>query len=38
MRATGLPARSLPFAGELIDVIDANWAGAAERVLGGLGR
>ena len=38
MQATGLPARALPFAGELIDVIDPAWAGAAERVLGGLGR
>ena len=38
VRATRLPARSLPFAGELIDVIDPDWAGAAERVLGGLGR
>lgn len=38
MRFTGLPARSLPFAGELIDVTDPGWAGAAERVLGGLGR
>ncbi|KWX68835.1 ATP-binding protein [Mycobacterium sp. NAZ190054] len=34
----GLPARSLPFAGELIDVTAPDWAGAAERVLGGLGR
>lgn len=38
VRSTGLPARSLPFAGELIDVTDPAWAGAAERVLGGLGR
>src|SRR6185369_104919 len=38
VRSTGLPARSLPFAGELIDVADPDWAGAAERVLGGLGR
>ena len=38
MQATGLPARSLPFAGELIDVTDPSWEGAAERVLGGLGR
>lgn len=38
VQSTGLPARSLPFAGELIDVIDPSWAGAAERVLGGLGR
>lgn len=38
VRSTGLPARSLPFAGELIDVTDPDWAGAAERVLGGLGR
>lgn len=37
-QSTGLPVRSLPFAGELIDVIDPEWAGAAERVLGGLGR
>lgn len=38
VRSTGLPARSLPFAGELIDVTDPAWVGAAERVLGGLGR
>lgn len=38
VRFTGLPAQSLPFAGELIDVTDQSWAGAAERVLGGLGR
>jgi uncharacterized protein YPO0396 len=38
VQSTGLPARSLPFAGELIDVTDPGWAGAAERVLGGLGR
>lgn len=37
-RQTGLPAKSLPFAGELIDVTDRAWAGAAERVLGNLGR
>lgn len=36
--ATGLPANSLPFAGELIDVIEPSWAGAAERVLGEFGR
>ncbi|CAM3446778.1 AAA family ATPase [Mycobacterium frederiksbergense] len=38
VRTTGLAARSLPFAGELIDVTDSDWTGAAERVLGGLGR
>ncbi|MCV7193127.1 ATP-binding protein [Mycolicibacterium brumae] len=37
-RETGLPARSLPFAGELIDVVEPAWEGAAERVLGDLGR
>ncbi|MCI4675773.1 ATP-binding protein [Candidatus Mycolicibacterium alkanivorans] len=37
-RSTGLPVRSLPFVGELIDITDSDWAGAAERVLGGLGR
>lgn len=37
-RATGLSVRALPFAGELIDVLEPDWAGAAERVLGGLAR
>ncbi|MET9615391.1 ATP-binding protein [Kitasatospora indigofera] len=37
-RAAGLPDDALPFAGELIQVRDdeANWAGAAERVLRGF--
>ncbi|GAA1459412.1 ATP-binding protein [Williamsia maris] len=38
--ATGIPAEELPYAAELVEVADehrATWAGAAERVLRGLG-
>ncbi|CAN7376649.1 ATP-dependent exonuclease SbcCD, C subunit-like protein [Acidovorax sp. LjRoot66] len=37
--ALGLPARALPFAGELLQVHEAerDWEGAAERLLGGFG-
>ena len=34
----GQPPSALPFAGELADIADSNWAGALERLMGGFAR